>query len=542
MRPQRRHCVGFDLRPQPLHASIHQPRITQVVLLPHIEKLFAGEVLSSSNVWAVGWYTLDDAVLGLIEYWDGTAWQQVPSPNPGGDVETSIYGVRAASATNIWAVGSYQTSGGMKQTLILHWDGISWKQMPSPNPAGSTGANELYGVVAPSASNAWAVGNYTPSGSTEKTLVLHWNGLAWKRVTSPNPGSRGNTLSAVAASSTTAGAVGWSSSGTTGKTLALRWNGTAWKQVATPSPDRRGTSFRPCAFLVVQCLGGGLLLQRHRGPNPHLALERHRVEARVQPKPARLRRPLWCRGFLVHQYLGGGNRRSQPPGARHPLLLTRFRVPRGRLSGGTALVARHARRARSPHDQPVELAGGQGEDDGACLPPRCGWRLGRLAAERHLVVGGELSERAWGAACQPGHLVGDPGPVADRQQRVALDQGVGQPAGQADVGQRPPEGIRREVGIANLAAGGRRKQAGHLRRRQGLGPGQRVAGALVTGAGQHLGGHRGDVASYERECRTQMIQFCPHNGAGRASSCRAIDATSRLPYYCNRLIATWWRP
>ncbi|HEY5989542.1 MAG TPA: hypothetical protein VIV12_24660 [Streptosporangiaceae bacterium] len=193
-------------------------------------------VLSSSNVWAVGWYTIDDAVLGLIEHWDGTAWQQVPSPNPGGDVETSIYGERAASATNIWAVGSYQTSGGMKQTLILHWDGISWKQMPSPNPAGSTGANELYGVVAPSASNAWAVGNYTPSGSTEKTLVLHWNGLAWKRVTSPNPGSRGNTLSAVAASSTTAWAVGWSSSGTNGKTLALRWNGTAWKQVGTPSP------------------------------------------------------------------------------------------------------------------------------------------------------------------------------------------------------------------------------------------------------------------------------------------------------------------
>jgi hypothetical protein len=57
-------------------------------------------------------------------------------------------------------------------TVILRWNGTAWKQVPSPSPAPSAG---LSGVAATSASNAWAVGN---TGST--TLILRWNGTAWK--------------------------------------------------------------------------------------------------------------------------------------------------------------------------------------------------------------------------------------------------------------------------------------------------------------------------------------------------------------------------
>src|SRR5690242_3957415 len=38
--------VGLDLRPQPLHARVDQPRVPQVVVLPHqVEKLLPGEHL-----------------------------------------------------------------------------------------------------------------------------------------------------------------------------------------------------------------------------------------------------------------------------------------------------------------------------------------------------------------------------------------------------------------------------------------------------------------------------------------------------------------
>jgi hypothetical protein len=38
-----------------------------------------------------------------------------------------------------------------------------------------------------SSSNAWAVGHYYNTAAAEP-LILHWNGSAWKRVASPDPG------------------------------------------------------------------------------------------------------------------------------------------------------------------------------------------------------------------------------------------------------------------------------------------------------------------------------------------------------------------
>ncbi len=195
-------------------------------------------VLSPSSAWAGGWYTDGDAVFGLIEHWNGTSWKQVPSPNPGGNDETDIFGIRAVSATDIWAVGTYLTPDNPYRTLILHWDGTAWKQVPSPSPAGTSSGdvNQLLAVTASSATSAWAVGDYGARGSVTKTLVLHWNGTSWRRVASPNPGSAGNMLRGVAASSASAWAAGTYKSGGAQKTLILRWNGKTWRHVASPSP------------------------------------------------------------------------------------------------------------------------------------------------------------------------------------------------------------------------------------------------------------------------------------------------------------------
>ena len=105
----------------------------------------------------------------------------------------------ATSASNAWAVGAAFTSIGEK-TMILHWNGTKWARVASPNPQGKTAEVTLDGVAATSASNAWAVGDYaTVSG--DKSLILHWNGRAWKQVPSPNPGTV-NELTSVAAVST----------------------------------------------------------------------------------------------------------------------------------------------------------------------------------------------------------------------------------------------------------------------------------------------------------------------------------------------------
>jgi hypothetical protein len=74
----------------------------------------------------------------------------------------------ARSASDVWAVGHFITAGfPVDRTLTLHFDGVSWSTVDSPN-AGTTD-NLLRGVAA-SATEVWAVGQ-TLNG-TNSTLVL----------------------------------------------------------------------------------------------------------------------------------------------------------------------------------------------------------------------------------------------------------------------------------------------------------------------------------------------------------------------------------
>lgn len=217
---------------------------------------------SASNAWAVGGAAGDKT---MIMRWNGTAWTQVPSPSPG-PARSILTGVAATSASNAWAVGNTTNSKGTAKGLILHWNGGTWTQLPTPG-----GAIYLQSVAATSARNAWAVGTSTGGNG----LILHWNGTSWKKVASPEStgfdgvaaisssdawawgvGTSGSEIirwngtawkvtptpstvlvNRVAANSAgNAWAVGYSTPATDIKTAILRWNGTAWKKVASPSP------------------------------------------------------------------------------------------------------------------------------------------------------------------------------------------------------------------------------------------------------------------------------------------------------------------
>ena len=198
-------------------------------------RLFGVHAVSASNVWAVGEYFDGSIDKTLIVHWDGSAWTQVPSPNVSGATQNVLKAVRGSSATNVWAVGYFVNSNNVDQTLILHWNGTSWKQVPSPDPSGPAMDQELTSVASNSAQDAWAVGFYYTG--VDKSMILHWNGSSWKQVTSPNPGSQGTFLYGVrATSASSAWAVGSAFNGTADKTLIVRWDGSAWKQVKSPNP------------------------------------------------------------------------------------------------------------------------------------------------------------------------------------------------------------------------------------------------------------------------------------------------------------------
>jgi Protein kinase domain len=138
-------------------------------------------------------------------------------------VDGSLSGVVATSASNAWAVGT----DGSGKTLIEHWNGTGWKREPSPSPGPNGAYDRLVAVAATSARNAWAVGTAESTGGI-RTLLMHWNGTTWTMAQSPDTSASLTGVTAISADD--AWAVG-----SDGKTLILHWNGTAWRQASSPS-------------------------------------------------------------------------------------------------------------------------------------------------------------------------------------------------------------------------------------------------------------------------------------------------------------------
>jgi hypothetical protein len=152
---------------------------------------------SSTDAWAVGhrFDSIDHAGHALIEHHDGTSWTISPSADGPASLQSALSGVTARTASDAWAVGSFTRANNLIRTLIEHWDGTSWTRVMSPN-AGHPAGGDLSGVTSLAADDVWAVGGYG-QGAPGRTLIEHWDGMAWTVVPSPNKGPFPNSLSAV---------------------------------------------------------------------------------------------------------------------------------------------------------------------------------------------------------------------------------------------------------------------------------------------------------------------------------------------------------
>jgi hypothetical protein len=106
----------------------------------------------------------------LALHWNGASWKIVPSPNMT-PADSFLNGVTVLSARDVWMVGiagTVRTDTAL--TLIEHWDGNSWRIVVSPNV--EMGNDILWAVArVPGTHNAWAVGSH--SGPTYRTLTKY---------------------------------------------------------------------------------------------------------------------------------------------------------------------------------------------------------------------------------------------------------------------------------------------------------------------------------------------------------------------------------
>ena len=201
---------------------------------------------AGDDVWQVGYFVFGTEHRTLTQHWDGEAWSLVPSPNTGKRLN-ELHGVVAVSPTNAWAVGSAHSGDVLDETtLILHWDGESWKIVPSPNPG--TAFNSLRAISANGPNDIWAVGGFGPQFGPFKVHIQHWNGVSWTVVPAPNMPATNNEFFGVAAvAPDDVWAVGYFGAFAFSP-LIEHWDGSTWTIV--PSPDNQ------LASIVLRAVAG----------------------------------------------------------------------------------------------------------------------------------------------------------------------------------------------------------------------------------------------------------------------------------------------
>jgi hypothetical protein len=118
---------------------------------------------NSALGWAVG--SRGNGNIPLIARYAGGFWRMDTLPVNTGSLNT----VSVINAHNAWAAGV----GGDGDALLLHWDGMSWKQAQSP-AAGTIDSIQMLGENA-----GWAVGKY--SDDAHLPLIFKYVKGAWEK-------------------------------------------------------------------------------------------------------------------------------------------------------------------------------------------------------------------------------------------------------------------------------------------------------------------------------------------------------------------------
>jgi hypothetical protein len=204
---------------------------------------------SATDVWAVGsgWSNVDEP---LIEHWTGAGWDPVEEPSVP-NFQYTLSGADAVSARDVWAVGS-----GMGAPMpdfhyvpvIAHYDGTTWSLVPAPAPP-PLSVYALTGIDMVSATDGWAVGWQAGTNvNMTQPLVMRWRNGRWVTVRLPDVGGDHVMLHHVYAG---AGDDVWAVGAEEDSALVMHFDGTRWRRITVPHGGVAGAANDLRAVTVV---------------------------------------------------------------------------------------------------------------------------------------------------------------------------------------------------------------------------------------------------------------------------------------------------
>lgn len=155
-------------------------------------------------------------------HFNGRAWKWTRFPGPGlpVDIASGKDGAAVSIAGDL-----------LKGRFAVHvWKGGGWTRANPPLPTGSS----LTSVGAFAKNDVWLGGVTSPDGKVFESLLLHWDGAHWERITVGVQGDKPVPITKIVASSR--GKI-WALRGS-GPTSLIRYNGRSVAEA--PLPDNRG--------------------------------------------------------------------------------------------------------------------------------------------------------------------------------------------------------------------------------------------------------------------------------------------------------------
>lgn len=234
------HCVTSA------SGSVDEPPVCTRANLPNREGgpatnfLYGIDAASPTDMWTVG-YSRDPGQLGIslaIRY-DGTSWRIVNTPNPANSNGSTLNAVAHLGANSAFAVGSYEDSNGnVTRPLAMAWNGSVWTLLPVPEVSGCTGPATLNDVDAAGASLVM-VGTCRTASGQDSGFVMSKIGARWQVQVAPGDPilpvpSTLQSISSVPGGGLWAVGTSFNNAQQTAAGISLRRQGSTWAPVAVP--------------------------------------------------------------------------------------------------------------------------------------------------------------------------------------------------------------------------------------------------------------------------------------------------------------------
>ncbi len=214
---------------------------------------------NTAECMAVGSAVIGGVKKAIAMEWNSPTWTLRTVPIPEGATSSQLDGVDCNWSNFCVAVGRYTTSGGTIKSLVMFWNG-SWSLQSVTDPEGAVESTLLDVACTHTPNRCTAVGGWKNSAKEQFTLAYRFNGSStWTLQSTPNPsGSTASVFQDVSCATETSCTAAGSGSGST-RTLAEKWNGTSWSIQGTSNPGGFSivSSFFGVSCRSTTCIGVG---------------------------------------------------------------------------------------------------------------------------------------------------------------------------------------------------------------------------------------------------------------------------------------------